>query len=162
MEQPSSEKVKKFIAGYLLTNGYSETLECFKKEADLTNAEVNPVVVFEGPQKDGDPSPSNDGHVGIRIDNKSAKQRNFLTKVRRFPFFIVAITLVQCGAFLAKEHIPYAHTIVDSPLFINPNRYESKCFKDYLSVRNFIFLPIFFALSCSQPYFSGRRISGAY
>ena len=128
MEQPLREKVKKFIAGYLLSNGYSQTLECFKKEADLTSAEVRPLL-FDEPQKDDDPFSANDGHVGIRIDNKRIKERDCLKKVHRFPFFIVAMTLVQCGAFLAREYVPYAHTILGSPLEINPNRYEyeSKC-----------------------------------
>ena len=80
MTTSQRRKANRSIANYMLSNGYNETLECFKKEADIPDEEEEPE------------------EVSIQVENDRNAGQDHSTF--HTPLFILNISVWQCSFFL--------------------------------------------------------------
>ena len=81
MTPSQRRKANTSIANYMLSNGYNETLECFKREADVPDEEE------EEPEE-----------VRIQVENDKNARPDHSTF--HTPLFILNISVWQCSFFL--------------------------------------------------------------
>ena len=105
------KRANKAIADYMLKFGYSETLDCFKREADFPDA-ADPEV----------------GSEELRIDDGSHTEHEqpFPTNdsCRFHPCFLLIMSLVQIctHAYMEFSNEDYYLTKYESPLIQDPFR----------------------------------------
>ena len=78
MTPSQRRKANRSIVNYMLSNGYNETVECFKKEADVPDEDPNEVT----------------------LQVESEKNTASDVPTCHTPWFILNITVIQCSWFL--------------------------------------------------------------